>query len=72
MIHLIEHNYVCIGGRVLRQIKVMTMEMPAATQIANLVCYPVEKAQAYALWPGRPFVVCRYIDGARWPVAFPD
>ena len=60
--YLIEHNYVCIGGRVLRQIKGMPMGMPAAPQIANLACYPVEKAQAYALGPGRPFVVCRYID----------
>ena len=60
--YLIEHNYVNIGGRVLRQIKGMPMGMPAAPQIANLACYPVEKAQAYALGPGRPFVVCRYID----------
>ena len=60
--YLIEHNYVFIGGRILRQIKGMPMGMPAAPQIANLACYPVEKAQAYALGPGRAFVVCRYID----------
>jgi hypothetical protein len=59
---LIEHNYVNIGGRVLRQIKGMPMGMPAAPQIANLACYPVEKAQAYALGPGSSFVVSRYID----------
>ena len=40
----------------------MPMGMPAATQIANLACYPVEKAQTYRLWPGRSLVVCRYID----------
>ena len=38
------------------------MGMPAAPQIANLACYPVEKAQVYALGPGRPFVVSRFID----------
>ena len=59
---LVEHNYVYIGGRVLRQIKGMPMGMPAAPQIANLACYPVEKAQACALGPGRPFVVSRFID----------
>eukprot|EP00906_Rhabdomonas_costata_P014231 RCo020484 len=40
----------------------MPMGMPAAPQIANLACYPVEKAQAYRLGPGRSLAVCRYID----------
>ena len=60
--YLIEHNYVNIGGRVLRQTKGMPMGMPAAPQIANLACYPVEKAQAYKLGAGKSLVVCRYID----------
>ena len=59
---LIEHNYVNVGGRILRQIKGMPMGMPAAPQIANLACYPVEKAQAYRLGPGRSLVVSRFID----------
>eukprot|EP00906_Rhabdomonas_costata_P014230 RCo020483 len=40
--YLIEHNYVNVGGRVLRQIKGMPMGMPAAPQVASLACYPVE------------------------------
>ena len=38
------------------------MGMPAAPQIANLACYPVEKKHAYALGPGKSLAVCRYID----------
>ena len=45
-----------------RQIQGMPMGMPAAPQIANLACYPVEKAHAYALGPGKSLAVCRYID----------
>ena len=60
--YLITHNYTCDGGQVRRQIQGMPMGMPAAPQIANLSCYPVEKAHAYALGPGNSLVVCRYID----------
>ena len=38
------------------------MGMPAAPQIANLSCYPVEKQHAYNLGSGRSLTVCRYID----------
>ena len=62
LIYLITHNFTCNGGKVRRQIKGMPMGMPAAPQIANLACYPVEKVHAYALGPGRSLVVCRYID----------
>jgi hypothetical protein len=62
--YLIHHNYTCNGvdGKVRRQIKGMPMGMPAAPQIANLACYPVEKAHAYSLGKGMSFAVCRYID----------
>jgi len=60
--HLVTNNFTCNGGKVRRQIKGMPMGMPAAPQIANLACYPVEKAHAYALGPGNSLVVCRYID----------
>ena len=60
--YLITHNYTCDGGKVRRQIQGMPMGMPAAPQIANLACYPVEKAHACALGPGKSFVICRYID----------
>ena len=46
--YLIEHNYVNIGGRVLRQIKGMPMGMPAAPQIVNLACSAVDKARRLA------------------------
>ena len=59
---LIQHNYTCNGGHIKRQIKGMPMGMPAAPQIANLACYPVEKAHAYALGPGRCLTVTRFID----------
>ena len=41
------------------------MGMPAAPQIANLACYPVEKAHAYTLGPGRCLTVTRFIDDFR-------
>ena len=46
----------------MRQIMGLPMGMPAAPQIANLSCYPVEKAHAYRLGRGNSQVVCRYID----------
>ena len=45
-----------------RQIQGMPMGMRAAPQIANLACYPVEKAHAYALGPGKSLAICRFID----------
>ena len=60
--YLVTHNFTSDGGKVRRQIQGMPMGMPAAPQIANLACYPVEKAHAYALGPGKSLVVCRYID----------
>ena len=60
--YLITHNYTCDGGQVRRQIQGMPMGMPSPPQIANLACYPVEKAHAYALGPGKSLAVCRYID----------
>ena len=60
--YLITNNYTCNGGKVRRQIQGMPMGMPAAPQIANLACYPVEKVHAYALGPGKSLVICRYID----------
>ena len=38
------------------------MGMPAAPQIANLACYPVEKAHSYILGPGKTSTITRYID----------
>ena len=41
------------------------MGMPAAPQIANLACYPVEKVHTCALGPGRCLTVTRFIDDFR-------
>ena len=60
--YLIHSSFTCNGGQVRRQIMGMPMGIPAAPQIANLACYPVEKAHAYTLGPGRCLTVCRYID----------
>ena len=62
LVFLMNNNYTCNGGRVCRQIKGMPMGMPAAPQIANLACYPVEKDWAYRMGPGATAMVCRYID----------
>ena len=59
---LVTNNYTCNGGRVRKQIKGTPVGMPAAPQIANLACYPVEKKHSYALGPGKTKAVCRYID----------
>ena len=45
--YLIHSSFTCNGGQVRRQIMGMPMGIPAAPQIANLACYPVEKAHAY-------------------------
>ena len=60
--YLVSRNYTCNGGQIRRQIRGMPMGMPAAPQIANLACYPVEKAHAYKLGPGKTQTVCRFID----------
>ena len=59
---LIHNNFTFNGNKVRRQIMGMPMGMPAAPQIANLACYPVEKAHAYTLGRGMSAAVCRYID----------
>ena len=59
---LIQHSYTCNGGHIKRQIKGMPMGMSAAPQIANLACFPVEKAHAYALGPDRCLTATRFID----------
>jgi hypothetical protein len=48
----------------------MPMGMPAAPQIANLACYPVEARHAYALGPGKCSAICRYIDDI-WSAGVP-
>jgi len=60
--YLIYNNYTFNGGKVKRQIMGMPMGMPAAPQIANLACYPVEREHSYVLGPGKSMTVCRYID----------
>jgi len=59
---LIFNSFTYNGGSVRRQIKGMPMGIPAAPQIANLACYPVERDHAYRLGPGKSLTVCRYID----------
>ena len=59
---LLHNNYNYNGGRVMRQIMGLPMDMPAAPQIANISCYPVEKNHSYRLGRGKTDVVCRYID----------
>ena len=59
---LIQHNYTYNGGHIKRQIKGMPMGVPAAPQIPNLACYPVEKAHAYALGPGCCLTATKFID----------
>ena len=60
--YLIYNNYTFNGGKVKRQIMGMPMGMPAAPQIANLACYPVEREHSYVLGPGKSMTVCRHID----------
>lgn len=62
LIFLMAHNYTCNGGRVRRQIKGMPMGMPAAPQIANLACYPVEKEWSYQMGRGATAMASRFID----------
>ena len=63
MLHFLIHtNFTFNGGKVRRQIRGMPMGMPAAPQIANLSCYPVEKIHSYNLGPEKTMTVTRYID----------
>ena len=55
--YLIHTNFTFNGGKVRRQIRGMPMGMPAAPQIANLSCYPVELEHAYRLGPGRTLTI---------------
>ena len=69
------NNYTYNGGILRRQVQGMPMGWPPAPQVANLSCYPVEKAHAYALSPPRSAAVCRYIDdlfGAGVPFPSPE
>ena len=52
--------YTVNGGKVRRQIKGMPMGFPHAPQMANLACYPIEKAYTLAHRPRG--VICRFID----------